>query len=377
MIDEDSLRQALNEVASSFEISEGAAEKIFEAAIPAPAAITSTNMRRRFLPRSPKGRIGLVAALVVFLVGVVTLASETSGPGGAKNAALPRASQGAPAGRAESVAASTTSVPSAAGAASSGGTHYLKAASPPSSATSAPASKTKSEPAKVEANGSVSLRIDNGTVQSVLDKLTNLATTDGGYVSNTTAQFASGSPGSTSATIVLQIPEPSFATAVDQVQAYGHVTSVSTTSTDVTGQYVDLQAQIAALQASRQQYLTIMTKATTIGGILAVQEQLQTIESQIEQLQGQLQVLDGETTYGSLSVTLTAPGHETHKAPPPPPKHQGSALGSAWHHSWTGFVSGFEFVLKIAGPVLFILLLLGALWLLGRLGWRAARRRMI
>ena len=73
----------------------------------------------------------------------------------------------------------------------------------------------------------------------------------------------------------------------------------------MTGQYVDLQARLAALEASRQQYLTILAKATSIGDILAVQEQLDSIQSQIEQLQGQLQVLTSETSYSTLNVTST------------------------------------------------------------------------
>jgi hypothetical protein len=42
-----------------------------------------------------------------------------------------------------------------------------------------------------------------------------------------------------------------------------------------------------------------------------------------------------------------------------------------------GFIDGFEWLIKLAGPALFALLLLGALSILGRLGWRAYRRRRI
>ena len=54
------------------------------------------------------------------------------------------------------------------------------------------------------------------------------------------------------------------------------VSELTTKATDVTAQYVDLQSQITALEASRQQYLTIMTKASSIGDVLAVQAQLDT-----------------------------------------------------------------------------------------------------
>ena len=157
-----------------------------------------------------------------------------------------------------------------------------------------------------------------------------------------------------------------------QVQPIAKVTSMSSTSTDVTGQYVDLQARIDALQASRQQYLTILSKATSIGDILSVQSQLDTIQSQIEQLQGQLDLLDSQTTYSTLTVSLSQSGHR----PPPPPAPQ-SGIGRAWHQSVTGFTSGVEWLIRIAGRTIFVLLVLIVLAFAGRWAWRAWRRQML
>ena len=207
-----------------------------------------------------------------------------------------------------------------------------------------------------------------------MGKLTSLATAEGGFVANTQAQLAAGGSGA-SGTIVLQVPQANFGTVVVQVQRYGHPTSVTTTSQDVTGEYVNLQARITALESSRQQYLTIMTRASSIGDILAVQSQLDTLQSEIDQLQGQVNVLDGETTYGTLTVSLTEPGKP---APPlPRPKPAGSGLTKAWDKSVSGFVSGIEWIVRIAGPLLLILLCLAGLFLLGRFSWRFGRRRMI
>lgn len=232
---------------------------------------------------------------------------------------------------------------------------------------------TVGQSAKVEANGSVDLTIGDGKLDSVLAKLTDLATSDGGFVASTQAQIgAGGSRSSSSGTVVLRVPQPTFGTMLTQVQRVGHATSVTTTATDVTGQYVDLQARITALQASRQQYLIIMAQATSIGDILAVQSQLDTLQSQIEQLQGQLDVLNNETTYGTLTVSLTEAGQRS--IPPPQPS---TGLGKAWHDGIGGFVTGFEWLIRIAGPALFALLCLAALTLAGRWAWRATRRRML
>jgi hypothetical protein len=223
---------------------------------------------------------------------------------------------------------------------------------------------------KIESTGSVELTVARGSVQSALSKLSALVAGDGGYVDSSQANVGSLASGNFSyGTIVLQVPQRTFATLVTQVQRVGHTTSVSTTSSDVTAQYVDLSAHITALEASRQQYLLIMTKATSISDILAVQSQLNTLQSQIEQLQGQLNVLNHETTYSSLTVSLTEAGHPSNSP------HHRSGLGKAWHDAVSGFVAGFEWLIRISGPTLFAVLMLGLVLALGRFGWRATRRR--
>jgi hypothetical protein len=165
------------------------------------------------------------------------------------------------------------------------------------------------------------------------------------------------------------VPVQNFSAALKQAQSLGKTTSLSTKATDVTGSYVDLQSRIAALEASRQQYLTILSKATTVGDVLAVQAQLDTIQSQIEQLQGQLQVLESETSYSSLTVTASEG-----TPPPRPVTLPESGLVRAWHDGIGGFVGDVEGLIRVAGPVLFTLLCLAALVLGGRALWRRYQR---
>ena len=352
MIDEGVLSELLHDAAQAFDVSAGATDRILAEA--RTAAPTPRSFGRRTpVPRSGKGRLILVAAVVALVIGGVTFSVARAPVNGS---------------------ASSRS----AGIASFGG-----AAIPATPSTTSPGvsgSKTVSpippgaigQPAKVEANGSVDLTIGDGALQTVLARLTDLAVADGGFVSSDQAQFGAGS--SSTGTVVLRVPQLNFEALVTQVQRVGDATSVTTTAEDVTGQYVDLQARIKALQASRQQYLTIMTRATSIGDILAVQSQLDTLQSQIEQLQGQLDLLNNETSYGTLTVSLTEAGQRHHAIPPPQP---GSGIGKAWHDSVSGFVSGFEWLIRIGGPLLFVLLCLAALAILGRLAWRATRRRML
>jgi hypothetical protein len=213
--------------------------------------------------------------------------------------------------------------------------------------------------------------VARGAVSATVDRLDALAGANDGFVA--TSQTDSGtSGGSPSGTVTLEVPVASFSAALEGAESLGKVSQLTTNATDVTAQYVDLQSQITALEASRQQYLTIMTRASSIGDVLAVQAQLDSLQSQIQQLQGQLAVLGSETDYSKLTIGVSetaAPPHHRAAAAAP------SGLAKAWHDSVHGFVVGTEGLIRIAGPALFALLCLAAALLGGQLFWRRLQRR--
>jgi hypothetical protein len=223
---------------------------------------------------------------------------------------------------------------------------------------------------KIAQTGSLDLQVPKGTLTSTITALTTLATRAQGFVANTQTRAHPGERGtSPQGSVTLEVPEASFGAVLHDAQVLGKSLNLTTKATDVTGKYVDLQSRITSLQASRQQYLAILAKATSISDILAVQAQLDTLQSQIEQLQGQLAVLTNETTYSTLTVTV----HEPPPAHPPTP-HAPSGIDRAWHDSVRGFFDGVDGVVGAAGPVLFVILSLGVVALVGRLLWRRWQR---
>jgi hypothetical protein len=203
-----------------------------------------------------------------------------------------------------------------------------------------------------------------------MSKLTSLAATYDGFVANSQTQ-SSATDGAPGGTLTLQIPVANFSAALTAAEALGKVSGLTTKATDVTAQDVDLQSRITALEDSRQQYLTIMTKASSVGDILAVQAQLDQLQTELEQLQGQQQLLGSQTTYGTLAVSVFAPGNHR----PPPPVHPQSGLAAAWHAAWHGFLRGVEGLVRLSGPLLFVLLCLAVVALAGRAAWRLGVRR--
>ncbi len=384
VLDDEVLRGALNSLADRFEVPDDATARILAAQcggsstrapaeVPAPGLVSWALGPRRW-PRRHKV-VSVAAVVLLLVVGVTTAGLVLGGPGSPQRSSA-RALHGStgPLKGASSSSAKSLAPSTGVGALPSHGTSSSGSAAEP--ITTVPStipplpSSAVGQTARIEQSGTLSLRVRDGGVASTLTSLTALATGSGGYVVDVQSQ-AGGGGAAPSGTLTMQVPEASFQTVVTQAQHLGRVASVSTKATDETGQYVDLQARIIALEASRQQYLTILAKATSIGDILAVQAQLDTLQSQLEQLQSQLGLLDSETTYSTLTVSLSELG--SHRVP----VRSASGLATAWHDSVHGFEAGAEGLLSAAGPVLFVVLCIGALGVLTRVGWRSWRRSRI
>ena len=339
--------------------------------------VTATARRHRILS------VAACVLLVLVLVGSVGALLRSPSPPPSSTSSLAKIPAGRPAVPPVSTTIPRYSVNHGAGSAGSatgalpspGLSNGAQTQSPSAqgSTNTAPSlpSNAVGQSAKIEQTGSLGLTVGRGALSKTMTELSNLAATFGGFVANSQTQTGAGTGGAPYGTITLQIPVQNFSAALKQAQALGKTTSLSTKATDVTGQYVDLQSRIAALQSSRQQYLTIMAKADTVGDVLAVQAQLDTIQTQIEQLQGQLNVLASETSYSSLTVTASEGTPPSRPRPVPLPE---SGLVRAWHDSVGGFVGDLEGLIRAAGPALFTLLCLAALVLGGRALWRRYQR---
>ncbi|HWD53647.1 MAG TPA: DUF4349 domain-containing protein [Acidimicrobiales bacterium] len=343
-----------------------------------PATSAVSGRGRRLAVAAGRHRIVSVAAcLVVLLLVAGTIGAVVRSPSTPRVTAGLRAPKAAGSGDGAGPQATTTTphagLPSGYGQndapglqSTAGGT----ATGAPPSTPSLPKGSV-GQSAKVEQTGTLGLAVARGNLTRTMTRLTGLAVAYGGFVANSSNQSESGG-GAPFGGITLEVPVDNFSAVLKQAEQYGKTSNVSTKATDVTGQYIDLQARLSALEASRQQYLTILAKATSIGDILAVQEQLDSIQSQIEQLQGQLQVLTSETSYSTLNVTVSENG-----PPPRPGPLPESGLVQSWHDSVGGFVAGAEGGIRLAGPFLFALLCLAIVAVGGRLLWRRYQRHRL
>jgi hypothetical protein len=256
---------------------------------------------------------------------------------------------------------SAVGAPTTAGAGSSG--------SNSSGADSAKLTRTSSsiDATKIIKTGNLTIRVPKLAVKEAIQRLTVLATTQGGYVSGSTTSLDSSNP---YGEIVLRIPVAHFQDTIDAAEKGQKVVALTTSADDVTGKFVDLSAKKRALERSRSTYLTILSRARTIGETLAVQQRIDDVQQQIDQLHGQLKLLGNQASYSTLTVDVVAAGVKTFAAT----HHQRHGIGKAWHDSWSRFGRGVNAIVGAIGPIVFAVLLLAVLGLIGYGGYRGFRR---
>ncbi len=227
-------------------------------------------------------------------------------------------------------------------------------------------------------------------VTKVINQVTQLAETSGGWVVASNLANARTDQNNTAAsgTISIRVPADQLTTALAQIRSASvSVDSEVITGDDVTQQYVDLSSQLTNLQSTEAQLQKIMATATNVNDVLAVQNQLTTVQGQIEGIQGKLKYFSEAAAYSLISLTLTqkapvltpTPTMTPTITPTPTPKAFGL---SNWHPQATLesavdlLVSTIQVIISLViwgvvfgGPFVIVALILFLIW-------RAARNRV-
>jgi Domain of unknown function (DUF4349) len=218
---------------------------------------------------------------------------------------------------------------------------------------------------RVIQTASLSLTVQRGLFEESVDRARTIAAGLGGFVTSSSASQGQDQR-LVRGTIVLRVPEQSYAQAMSQLASLGKVQAREESGTDVTQQYVDLEARARHLEAVERQLLGFLGKTETIADALVVQDRLNQVQLQLEEVRGQLRYLDDQTSFATISVTVSERG-----VPVAAAGNGGWGITDAWGAAGRGFerVIGGAFVgIATAAPVLLALAL-------AFLGWRLLRRR--
>ena len=139
-------------------------------------------------------------------------------------------------------------------------------------------------------------------VSIALDRITKLAEDFDGYVVSSTIWKEEER---LAGIISIRVPAEDFNTMMGALRGLAvDVTHEDISSKDVTEEYVDLSAKLHNLEATEEQLLQIMEKATRVEDVLNVQRELSRTRGEIEQAKGRMQYLERTSATSLIRVQL-------------------------------------------------------------------------
>jgi hypothetical protein len=180
--------------------------------------------------------------------------------------------------------------------------HSADSAQPQTKA--APADKAIAPPENRKIIRTGSLRITIDSYDEARAKLDVLLQQVGGYVDST--QVSRGRDAITDATIVVRIPSQGFGDVVTRFRELGEIASESTNAEDITAQYVDIDARLAAARTLEARLLQLATERNgSVDSVLAVERELARVRGEIEGYEGHLRQWNDQVAMSTLTVVLS------------------------------------------------------------------------
>lgn len=138
------------------------------------------------------------------------------------------------------------------------------------------------------------------TLELINNKISELS----GYVeySNTNG---SESEKNAQTNFTVRIPQNGYESFNDFLKGEDfHVTSSGESATDITDQYVDVDARLSSLEAREKRMLELLNQAQTVEDMVAIEEKLGDLRTQIEVLTAQLKNFDQQVDFSSVTINL-------------------------------------------------------------------------
>lgn len=210
----------------------------------------------------------------------------------------------------------------------SDGMSGLAAANGAAEARGAAAAKTGSNesaqpaenPAKVIYSADVT--VESTDFDAALGQLAALVERFGGWVESSSINGANyydishGRSSPRSASYTLRIPGERFDELMGTLTELGNVPYTHVYTENVTAQYYDTQAHMAAYQAQETRLLEMMKSAESVEDIILLEDRLTEVRWQIESLQSSLNNWDRRVSYSTVYLQLNEVREYTPETPP-------------------------------------------------------------
>ncbi len=211
--------------------------------------------------------------------------------------------------------------------------------------------------------GDISLVVED--VVNARDEITQLAISLNGYVVSSRIW---GEEQDRTGWISIRVPDEKFEQALAELRNLAvRITSESTSSEDVTEQYVDLESRLKNAEATERQYLALLEKAEDVEDILRIYDSLSRVRAEIEQIKGRMQYLERTSSMSLISAHLE------------PVATTKPLVRAGWNalEAFKSAIRGIVIFGQLLGTIVIWLLIFSPVWgvILGIIYWRRRRKR--
>ncbi|HEX7148162.1 MAG TPA: DUF4349 domain-containing protein [Actinomycetota bacterium] len=175
---------------------------------------------------------------------------------------------------------------------------------------------------RIVRTANVDLEVGEGRLNATINQATDVVRQAKGIYVGSSTSVPSGEPAS--GQVTFRVPVDAFEPVLRELKGLGTYRGEKSSTEDVTNQYIDLNGQLAAWRAQERVYLRLLDRARSVTDVIAVQNQLQQVQSNIERLQGQVNYLEDQSSFSTIVLQVSEPGAAG------PAKEPEGRLARAW-----------------------------------------------
>ena len=157
-----------------------------------------------------------------------------------------------------------------------------------------------------------SLTVEVADVGTAITKLRVFVESVGGFIEHVST---SDGPQPRRGSATIRVPAEQFNHTIDRLEAFGEVLGQSLGQTDVTGDAIDLAAQLRSERSAEASLLKLLDRAVSVSDVLTVERELGRVRANVERLQGQLDFIERSVALATITVTFALPPDPTASAP--------------------------------------------------------------
>ena len=153
----------------------------------------------------------------------------------------------------------------------------------------------------------VDMTIETVSFDETIANLRNKINAIGGYIESEytyNGSLYNNSSQSKYATITVRVPDTELDGFVNDVSGIGNVTQKTTSTRDVTLNYVDTESKKEMYKAEQESLLALLEKAETIEDITYLTQRLTEVRYNIESMESSLRVYDDLVDYATVNFTI-------------------------------------------------------------------------